>query len=102
MQELGEWKKQNAPSLEEDFARLQIDSASNEATGAWNERFDKAQSRNELAVKAYTEMCFTMDRIAKRQANQAKDYTRYGASLRLVKYYISTFVTSILIYEKAL
>ncbi|KAG2174169.1 hypothetical protein INT43_004189 [Umbelopsis isabellina] len=79
--ELGEWKKQNTPSLEEDFARLQMDNASNEATSSWNERFEKAQSRNELAVKAYTEMCFTMDRIAKRQANQAKDYTRYGASL---------------------
>ncbi|CAM0142128.1 unnamed protein product [Umbelopsis sp. WA50703] len=79
--ELGEWKKQNTPSLEEEFARLQIYNASNEATSGWNERFDKAQSRNEKAVKAYTDMCFSMDRIAKRQANQAKDYTRYGACL---------------------
>jgi hypothetical protein len=84
---LGEWKKQNTPSLEEEFARLQIYNASNEATSGWNERFDKAQSRNEKAVKAYTDMCFSMDRIAKRQANQAKDYTRYGACLRLVEYF---------------
>lgn len=82
MQELGDWKKQNAPSLDDEFLRLQFNENSPRATEDWEQRFEKAQHRNEITVKAYTELCFAMERIAKRQANQAKDYVRYGACLR--------------------
>ncbi|KAI8576366.1 hypothetical protein K450DRAFT_257422 [Umbelopsis ramanniana AG] len=79
--ELGAWKKQNAPSLEDEFFRLQIGEESANATQDWEERFEKATQRNEVAVKTYTEMCIAMERMAKRQSNQAKDYMRYGTCL---------------------
>ncbi|KAI9289006.1 hypothetical protein BC943DRAFT_271987, partial [Umbelopsis sp. AD052] len=79
--ELGAWKKQNVPSLEDEFFRLQIREESADATQDWEERFEKATQRNEVAVKTYTEMCLAMERMAKRQTNQAKDYMRYGTCL---------------------
>ncbi|KAG2180519.1 hypothetical protein INT44_003523 [Umbelopsis vinacea] len=79
--ELGAWKKQNVPSLEDEFFRLQIREESANATQDWEERFEKATQRNEVAVKTYTEMCLAMERMAKRQTNQAKDYMRYGTCL---------------------
>jgi hypothetical protein len=82
IQELGAWKKQNTPSLEDEFFRLQIGEGSADAAQGWEERYEKATQRNEVAVKTYTEMCLAMERMAKRQSNQAKDYMRYGTFLR--------------------
>ena len=84
IQELGAWKKQNTPSLDDEFLRLQIGENPTDATQDWEERFEKATQRNEVAVKTYTEMCLAMERMAKRQSNQAKDYMRYGSCLRYI------------------
>ncbi|GAB5590494.1 Sorting nexin mvp1 [Umbelopsis nana] len=83
--ELGAWRKQNTPSLDDEFLRLQINQATKSPTEDWEQRFEKAQRRNESTIKAYNEMCLAMERIAKRQANQAKDYIRYASCLRRVR-----------------
>jgi hypothetical protein len=81
-QELGAWKKQNTPSFDDEFLRLHMGERQTETSDDWEERFQKAAQRNEIVVKTYTEMCLAMERMAKRQSNQSKDYMRYGTCLR--------------------
>lgn len=81
--ELSAWRKQNPPSLEEEFRRKRINARElDDMTPAnLDEQLTKARKRVTAGINHYINLCFIMERMIRRMHGQATDFSRYSIAL---------------------
>ncbi|KAM3579685.1 Sorting nexin mvp1, variant 2 [Umbelopsis sp. WA50703] len=82
--ELLAWRRQNPPSTDEEFIRLNPDVKDIEPQVPLDlvDRLSKIGGTMNSSIEHYRNLCFTVERMIKRSEAQANDYTRYSDSLR--------------------
>ncbi|KAI9280716.1 hypothetical protein BY458DRAFT_500147 [Sporodiniella umbellata] len=82
--ELAVWRKQNQPSLDEEFKRKQRISVQHfEALVPENldEQLQKTKKRVSATINHYINLCLIMERMIRRMNGQAADFSRYSIAL---------------------
>lgn len=82
--ELLAWRRQHPPSTDEEFIRINPNVQDIEPQVPLDlvERLTKIGGTMNSSIEHYRNMCFTVERMIKRNEAQANDYTRYSDSLR--------------------
>lgn len=82
--ELSAWRKQNPPSLDEEFKRKQFKIQELDDMTPMNleEQLQKARKRVVAAINHYINLCFIMERMIRRMHGQAADFSRYSIALK--------------------
>ncbi|RCH96953.1 Sorting nexin mvp1 [Rhizopus stolonifer] len=81
--ELSAWRKQNPPSLEEEFKRKQHPIRELDSMTPTNleEQLQKARKRVTAGINHYVNLCLIMERMIRRMHGQATDFSRYSIAL---------------------
>ncbi|KAI9310557.1 hypothetical protein BX666DRAFT_1869510, partial [Dichotomocladium elegans] len=81
--ELAAWRKQNPPSLDEEYRRKEhdIEELKSMIPNNLDEQLKKSRQRVGSAIEHYVNLCFIMERMIRRMHGQATDYVRYGIAL---------------------
>ncbi|KAG0182581.1 Sorting nexin mvp1 [Apophysomyces sp. BC1034] len=82
-QELVAWRKQNPPSLDEEYRRKKhsVEEMLNITPKNLDEQLQKTKNRMKAAAEHYVNFCFIMERMIRRMHGQATDFTRYSIAL---------------------
>lgn len=83
--ELAAWRKQNRPSLEEEFKRkhrISIQQLESVIPENLDEQLQKMKKRTTAAVNHYINLCLIMERMIRRMNGQAADFSRYSIALK--------------------
>ncbi|CAO3623160.1 unnamed protein product [Cunninghamella blakesleeana] len=81
--ELAAWRKQNPPSLEDEYKRKQhnIDEMRLIIPNNLIDQIQSTRSNVEASIKHYVNLCYIMERTIRRMHGQATDYVRYSIAL---------------------
>ncbi|CDS12317.1 hypothetical protein LRAMOSA04512 [Lichtheimia ramosa] len=81
--ELAAWRKQNPPSIEEEYRRTEHDMSELKSMipSDLDDQLRKTRQRIGSAIDHYVNLCFIMERIIRRMHGQATDYVRYSIAL---------------------
>ncbi|KAF7728007.1 Sorting nexin mvp1 [Apophysomyces ossiformis] len=81
--EMVAWRKQNPPSLDEEYRRIpqSVEEMINSTPENVDELLQKAKNRVKAMAEHYNNFCFIMERMIRRMHGQATDFTRYSIAL---------------------
>lgn len=81
--ELAAWRKQNPPTLDEEFRRKTYNMRDLDDMVPTNldEQISKARKRVTAGINHYVNLCFIMERMIRRMHGQATDFSRYSIAL---------------------
>ncbi|CAO3612671.1 unnamed protein product [Cunninghamella echinulata] len=81
--ELVAWRKQNPPSLDDEYKRKQhnIDEMKLIIPNNLIDQVQKTRSNVESSINHYVNLCYIMERTIRRMHGQATDYVRYSIAL---------------------
>ncbi|KAI8371710.1 uncharacterized protein BYT42DRAFT_581235 [Radiomyces spectabilis] len=81
--ELAAWRKQNPPSLDDEFRRghHNIEELARLTPENLDDLIEKARKRASAAIDHYINLCLIMERMIRRMHGQATDFVRFSISL---------------------